>query len=67
MIVTAIFPVIYTVLMQYHQERSFEAAAPFTFNLKNCEIIFDRDDKHDPTTPQFLIEVPGKCDSYQSL
>ena len=62
---TTILPIVYTLLMQFRKEFAFEAAPPLTFNLKNCEIIFARDDEQLPSQPHFLIEVPGKCNPYQ--
>lgn len=62
-ILTVVLPGLYFFFMLFQKDQTFDASTSFTYNLKNCEIIYIRDDKYSAANPYFEIEVPGKFGS----
>ncbi len=58
-ILVVVFPGLYFYLVLFQRNASYPASGSFTYNLKNCEIIYIRDDNHAAASPYFEIEVPG--------
>ena len=49
----AFFPILYYFAMLFQEDWRFESAQPFTFHLKNCEIIYVRNNEYSPESPYF--------------
>ena len=54
-ILGVLLPGLYFYLLLFQKDSSFSASAATTFNLKNCEIIWIRDNNYAASDPFFEI------------
>lgn len=52
-ILTVLLPGLYFFFMLFQEDRTFSASGSFTYYLKNCEIIYIRDDQYSASNPYF--------------